>query len=83
MEDSYNDVQEWKFKDLPAVFGAKDGEYRTYQMRTKNELDVLFRDEVFNAAGVLQFVEVHMEWNDAPRALKLTAELAARNNAKQ
>jgi len=83
MEDEYNDVQEWKYKDLPAVFGAKEGEFRTYQMKTKVELDGLFKDKEFNSADVLQFVELYMPWNDAPRALKLTADLAAKNNSKQ
>lgn len=82
MEESYNDVQEWKYKDLVNVFGGEAKKAKTFQIRTKDEVNKLFQDKEFNAANVLQFVELYIPKVDAPRALKLTAEASARNNAK-
>ena len=83
MDASYNDVATWKYKDLVPAFGAKEGEYKTYQVKTKKEVDALFQDEKFCAAPYLQFVELYMPKEDAPAALKLTAEASAKNNAKE
>ena len=83
MEASYNDIQEWKFKDLLAVFGAKEGTTRTYQIKTKAQVNELFANQEFNSADVLQLVELYIPKKDAPRALILTAEASAKTNAKQ
>lgn len=83
MDASYNDIQPWSFKDLVKVFGAPANAARTYQIRTKEEVESLFKDEEFGKADVLQFVEIYIPKKDAPRGLKLTAEASARNNAKQ
>ncbi|KAG4443135.1 hypothetical protein IFR05_001367 [Cadophora sp. M221] len=79
----YNDIQPWAFKDLVKVFGAAEGKSRTYQIKTKDEVEKLFHDDEFNSADVLQFVEIYIPKDDAPRGLKLTAEAAAKNNARQ
>ncbi|EER26353.1 pyruvate decarboxylase, putative [Coccidioides posadasii C735 delta SOWgp] len=81
-ESPYNDIQEWKFKDLVPAFGAKPENYRTYQIRTKQELLDLFANKEFAAAEVLQLVELYMPLEDAPAALRLTAEASARRNAE-
>lgn len=83
MDAVYNDIQPWHFKDLVKVFGAKEGEYKTFQIKTKEQANELFEDKKFNAADYLQFVELYIPKEDAPRALKLTAEASAKNNAKQ
>jgi pyruvate decarboxylase len=78
----YNDVQPWRYKDLPAAFGGKSEEYETYAIKTRDELDKLFNDEAFSKDnGKLRFVEVYMPKEDAPNALKMTAESAAKRNA--
>lgn len=82
MDASYNDVQEWKYKDLVAAFGAKPDKYKTYQVKTRQELEALFHDEKFSSAPYLQFVELYMPKEDAPTALKITAEASAKTNAK-
>ena len=82
MDATYNDIQPWHFKDLVNAFGAKQGESRTYQIRTKEQTNELFEDKQFGSANVLQFVELYIPKKDAPRALKLTAEASAHNNAK-
>lgn len=85
MEDSYNDVQEWKYKDLPAVFGAPEGSVLTYRVETKEQVEALFNNEEFSSPETkkMRFVELVMPWDDAPAALKQIAESAARTNAKQ
>ncbi|KAF1351850.1 pyruvate decarboxylase [Delphinella strobiligena] len=82
MEESYNDVQEWKYKDLVPAFGAKEGEYKTYQVKSKKDVEELFADDNFSSAPYIQLVELYMPKDDAPRALKDTCEAAARNNAR-
>jgi hypothetical protein len=76
----YNDIRPWYFRGLVNVFGAKQSEYRTYQIKTKEQTNKLFEDKKFNSANVLQFVKLYVLKKEAPRALKLTAEA---NNAKQ
>ena len=82
MDEPYNDIQTWKYKDLVKAFGAKEGDYKTYTIKTKQETNKLFENKEFNDAGVLQFVEIYIPKKDAPRALIMTAEASAKNNAK-
>ncbi|KAK4909909.1 hypothetical protein LTR28_000112 [Elasticomyces elasticus] len=83
MDAAYNDIQIWKYKDLVAVFGGvEDKTARTFQVRSKTEVEALFSDKEFSAAPFLQLVELYMPKEDAPLALKLTAEANTRNNAK-
>ncbi|SPJ77481.1 probable pyruvate decarboxylase [Fusarium torulosum] len=82
MDAVYNDINNWKFKDLVSVFGGEKT-CKTFQIKTKSELNALMTDKEFNAADCLQFVELYMPREDAPRALIMTAEASARNNAKK
>lgn len=74
----------WKYKDLPAVFGAKEGSVATYRVETKEELEGLFKDEEFSSGGTkkMRFVELVMPWDDAPEALKGVARGAEERNSK-
>ena len=83
MDAVYNDVQQWRYKDLLAAFGASPDSYKTYQVRTKQELHDLFENKTFSSAPCIQLVELYMPKKDAPKALQLTSEAAARNNAKK
>ncbi|KAF2838508.1 pyruvate decarboxylase [Patellaria atrata CBS 101060] len=76
----YNDIPDWQYTKLPEVFGAKDA--KTYQVRTKEEVNRLFEDRDFSQGDKLRFVEIFMPRDDAPIALKSTAEAAAKTNAK-
>ncbi|KAL8996463.1 MAG: hypothetical protein Q9169_004013 [Polycauliona sp. 2 TL-2023] len=82
-EAAYNDIQPWKYTDLISTFGGTPQNSKTYQVKTKQEAEDLFNDEEFAKADKLQFVEMFMPKEDAPKALKLTAEASAKNNAKQ
>ena len=54
MDAAYNDIQPWKFKDLLDVFGADPDNSKTFQIRTKSELNQLLSDEEFAAAKYIQ-----------------------------
>ena len=54
MEKEYNDIQTWKFTQLLSTFGAKPNEMKTYQIKTRDELDQLFGDETFSSAPYIQ-----------------------------
>jgi pyruvate decarboxylase len=82
MEAEYNDITRWKYTELPGVIGGSDETVRKFIVKTKDELEKLLTDKEFNDAPGLQFVELWMPREDAPRALKITAEIAAKNNAK-
>lgn len=81
MDAGYNDINIWKYKELVDVFGG-EGRTKKFTVKTKDEVNELFADKDFQAAETLQFVELYMPKEDAPRALVLTAEASARNNAK-
>ncbi|ERF73472.1 Pyruvate decarboxylase [Endocarpon pusillum Z07020] len=82
MDAVYNDVQEWKYKDLVPTFGAKPDKYKVHQVKTREELEAFFQAEDSHQVSQLQFVELYMPKEDAPAALKITAEASARTNAK-
>ena len=54
MDASYNDIQQWRYKDLVGVFGADPKKSKTYQVKTKQEAEDLFKDENFSSAPYLQ-----------------------------
>ncbi|KAF3763756.1 pyruvate decarboxylase [Cryphonectria parasitica EP155] len=81
-DEAYNDIATWRFKDLPAAFGAHEGETRTFVARTKAELEALLGDKSFQEAAGLQFVELYMPKMDAPGPLRLITEAAVKNNSK-
>lgn len=81
MDASYNDIVAWDNKGLVDVFGGK-GVAQKYTVKTKDELNSLFADRDFSAAGEMQFVELHMPKKDAPRALVMTAQASAKTNAR-
>lgn len=82
MEAEYNNVARWNYTEVPTVFGGSDERVRKFVVKTRGQLEKLLADAEFNEAGGLQFVELWMPKEDAPRALKVTAEIAARNNAR-
>jgi pyruvate decarboxylase len=83
MDAAYNDIALWAFKDLVYVFGGAEKNAKTFQIKTKDQVNKLFGDEQFNASECLQLVELYMPKKDAPRSLVLTAEASAKTNAKQ
>ena len=54
MDASYNDIQQWHYKDLVTVFGADPKKSKTFQVKTKQEAENLFNDKEFISAAYLQ-----------------------------
>jgi pyruvate decarboxylase len=50
-------------------------------VHTKDDLDKLLQSEAFARAERIQLVEIMMEQLDAPRALKVQAEMSGKTNA--
>ncbi|KAJ5594714.1 uncharacterized protein N7459_000922 [Penicillium hispanicum] len=81
-EAIYNDIQPWDYAKIPTVFGGADDGYKGYRIQTRDELMRLFADEEFTSSPKLRLVELYMPREDAPSALKLTAEATAARNEK-
>lgn len=81
MEASYNDINNWDYKSLVDTFGGSKT-CKKFVVKTKDEANSLFSDVSFNAAETLQFVELYMPKEDAPRALVKTAAASAKVNAR-
>jgi len=56
MDAAYNDIGQWKFKDLVGVFGADPKRSKTFQVKTKQEAENLFNDKKFCSAPYLQVI---------------------------
>ncbi|KAK6525392.1 Pyruvate decarboxylase 1 [Orbilia ellipsospora] len=79
----YNDIQPWKHTKILEMFGAKEGEYMSYAVKTRKEVDELFqKGNEFSKAERIQLVELFMPRLDAPRALKITGKMSEKLNAK-
>jgi len=81
MDAGYNDIARWQYADIPRVFGATEKQARSFVIKTKDELERLLKDPSFCDGKGVQLVELWMPREDAPRALKITTEVAARTNA--
>ncbi|KAI0157068.1 pyruvate decarboxylase [Hypoxylon sp. FL1284] len=81
MDAEYNDIAEWRYRDLPAALGATEKTARSYAVRNRGELEALLADKDFNDRKGLRFVELYMPREDAPKSLILTAEAGAKRNA--
>lgn len=69
MDAAYNDIGQWKFKDLVGVFGADPKRSKTFQVKTKQEAEDLFNDKEFCNAPYFQ---VELTLPVSPDYMKLT-----------
>ena len=77
----YNDITNWEWTSLLSTFGGVEGRTcQSYTVRTKTELSRLLDDEAFARADKIQLVEMIMPMHDAPRALRVQAELSGLTN---
>lgn len=74
VDRSYNDLQPWRYHELPAVYGGEAG----FDVRTEGELEAAL--EVAADAERLVFVEVHTGRLDCPEALLRAGESMAKSN---
>ena len=54
MDASYNDITPWQHTLLLQLFGAPAAQQRSYQVRTKKELEELLTNDEFNSTPVIQ-----------------------------
>ncbi|KZT42636.1 pyruvate decarboxylase [Sistotremastrum suecicum HHB10207 ss-3] len=74
----YNDISNWKWTTILSTLGGVEGQTcQSYTVGTKQELTTLLNNATFAKADKIQLVEILMEWDDAPRALKRQAQLSA------
>ena len=52
--ESYNDIQPWNYSDIAPAFGAKPDQYKTYQIKVRNQLKGLLDNREFSCAPYLQ-----------------------------
>ena len=79
-EAAYNDIQQWKFKDLVAVFGADPKKSKTFQVKTKHEAEALFNDKAFASASVLQVSETFSHSANWAKQIMLTPKTSVRGD---
>jgi pyruvate decarboxylase len=78
----YNDISNWEWTSLLRVLGDADQKLSaSYTAHNKAELSALLDDESFATGDdKMKLVEVVMDKFDAPRALKMQAELSGQTN---
>lgn len=67
MNDDYNDIANWRYVDLPKVF-CPETDMASYSAATEGELAAALQHIENNPSGA--FLEVHLDPEDAPTALK-------------
>ncbi|MDC4571296.1 thiamine pyrophosphate-binding protein [Acinetobacter baumannii] len=72
---AYNDVQNWKYTEIPAVFNGKKG-HTTYVVETAGQLKSVLDNVQQN--NQLTFIELKLPAMDAPVSLKKFASVIAR-----
>ena len=69
----YNEIQQWKYHELPAVFGGPRG----WEVRTEGDLEAALQQAMRNP-DELTFIEIVLDREDATPALRRIAQ-AVRN----
>lgn len=77
MEEPYNDIQMWDYKNLPKVFGGE--KVTTHEVKSSNDLKQVF-DEINASPDQMHFTEVIMKWDDAPEKLREISKAFAAQN---
>ncbi|KAF1988731.1 pyruvate decarboxylase-like protein [Aulographum hederae CBS 113979] len=77
----WGDMPKWHNGNVPAAMGGKtmlgrgqerrERAFRTYGVMTKEEVERLWGEKEFKEAGGMNFVEMYMPKDEAPRAAKL------------
>ncbi|OOQ81520.1 Pyruvate decarboxylase [Penicillium brasilianum] len=80
--EKYNDIQPWKYRKLPAAFGAPARAYRTHRVQTQAQLQGLLSSRNFNDCSALQLVELYMLQEDAPETMKKIAQSLTKQNVR-
>jgi pyruvate decarboxylase len=68
-KQGYNDIANWQYLEAPKFFGAQDGEYATWQVKTNGELAAAMDDPKLKDGRGLRMVELLFDPDDAPDGL--------------
>ncbi|GGL65088.1 alpha-keto acid decarboxylase family protein [Sporolactobacillus putidus] len=77
-EQAYNDIQMWKYAEIPAVLGANEN-VKSYKATTEGELEDALKDMIAHPES-LRFVEVVMGKMDMPELLSELGKVFAAQN---
>ena len=77
MDAEYNDIAPWKYSKLHEVM-AKNSQMITFDVSTQGELEEALKEAEKATEGIL--IEVHMDPEDAPQALKKFGPTVAKFN---
>jgi pyruvate decarboxylase len=81
MKRGYNDIAPWKWTSILSLFASPQSPpYQSYSCDTRAELEALLKNPDFAKADKIQLVAVKLPKEDAPRALKMQAELTSKAN---
>lgn len=73
-----NDIQPWKWTSLLDIFNPTGSvPTASYMIKTRGELQELLTKPEFRKADRIQLVDVKLGKEDAPRALKMQAQLVS------
>jgi TPP-dependent 2-oxoacid decarboxylase len=75
---SYNAIQAWQYHQLPAMFAVSSHPV-SLRVTTEEELEDAL-EQVEQCAGRLCFLEVVMQWDDAPENLKQFGKIVETRN---
>ena len=68
-KQGYNDIANWRYLEAPKFFGAQEGEYATWQVKTNGELLAAMDDAKLKDGRGLRMVEMIFDPDDAPDGL--------------
>ncbi|KAK0625444.1 thiamine diphosphate-binding protein [Bombardia bombarda] len=77
---SYNDVPMWDYSALFKAFSPDVPDAKGFKVHTAAELDALMSDPEFNSATYPQCVDMVMDYEDAPLAMKAVFEEKKRSS---
>jgi indolepyruvate decarboxylase len=76
----YNDIQNWRYHELPGVFGAEEGAAWSCEVRTEGDLERAL-ERAGRERELLAFIEVHLDPEDCSAALKRLGQALAEQRA--
>jgi pyruvate decarboxylase len=68
-KQGYNDIANWRYLEAPKFFGAEEGEYATWLVKTNGELSAAMDDPKMKGGRGLRMVELLFDRDDAPDGL--------------
>eukprot|EP01119_Soliformovum_irregulare_P010318 TRINITY_DN2535_c0_g1_i1.p1 TRINITY_DN2535_c0_g1~~TRINITY_DN2535_c0_g1_i1.p1 ORF type:complete len:573 (-),score=194.08 TRINITY_DN2535_c0_g1_i1:51-1628(-) len=76
VDGPYNDVNRWKYAELPAIFGGEKG----YKVATEGELESALTEIEKRGNSQLNFVELILDRMDCTESLRHAGSSMAKNN---